>query len=74
MAGWGWGGLYRVPTQLLGEVPTDSEAGPEAPARGLEWWSVGTGRGTAPRYHPAGPVGSETLPVPRTLRMRPPGQ
>ena len=43
--GWVRGGVYRVPSQLPGEGPTDSGAGPGSPA-GWSGWSVGAGRTT----------------------------
>ena len=61
-----------VPSQLLGEGPRTSEAGPEGPA-GLEWWVLGPGRpgeyqvfGGGDGYldHPAGPVGAPLVPLP----------
>ena len=58
---WGLGGygegLYRVPSLLLGEVPSTAERAPEAPARGWSGWYWGPGAGRL-LDHPPGPVGS----------------
>ena len=65
----GQGGYGRgtIPgtTQLLGEGPTDSEAGPGGPAGagvGGQWEPGEPGDGGGPRTHPAGPVGHLQCP------------
>ena len=68
--GWAGGGVYRVPTQLLGERPRTAKRAPEA-LQGLEWVVLGLGRtGRAGRamYHPSGPVGHLRCP-PCTLPL-----
>ena len=84
------GGYWEGYTGYRGVLPTQHAArggprsrqrsGPRRPA-GPEWvvcgpGRTGTGGGTAPGYHPSGPVGhpAGALPVPRTLGMPPPGQ
>ena len=63
IAGWVYGGLYRVPTRLLGEVLIPSGAGPEA-LQGLEWWGMRAGRSGLQTTHSSLPW---RLPGPASL-------
>ena len=71
------GGLYRVPSQLLGEGPGTSVAGPGGPAGAGVGGFLEPGARTeavdGPRYHPCGARSvwpRPALPVPGTLECR----
>ena len=62
IAGWVWGGLYRVPSQLPARRSHRQRSGPRSPCRGRSGWSVGPGAPELARTTPAGPGRSPLVP------------